>query len=112
MLLAESKQCCCHHPYPSPSQAGSFLERLWQKISGIFLLVSMAQTAFSGIGRVSFPLLASDLLLALIYLLSAQDCLPAEFNPLLYQHRDVSITKVVMPNLGHICPLLCSQPVI
>lgn len=69
----------------------------------------MAQPAFSGTGHASFPLLASVLLLTLIYLFSSQDCLAAEFHPLLYQHRDASITKVVMPNVGHICPLLYSS---
>lgn len=40
------------------------------------------------------------------FLSSAQDCVAAEFNPLLYQNRNASVNKVVMPNLGHIHPLL------
>lgn len=39
-----------------------------------------------------------------IYLLSAESCLAAEFNPLLYWHRDASITKAVVPNSGICVP--------
>lgn len=98
-LLAESKQCCCHHPHPSLSRTGCS-----RRSAGPSCEHSAASLQLYQLCLLPAPGLQSPP--CCDFLSSVQDYVAAEFNPLLYQHRNASITKVVMPNLGHFHPLL------